>query len=99
MTAERLRVLRQKKPDRDSPNFALMQQQFDAGLLECLGSGLPVFNPAAASQQLQLKHWHLLCDLAEALNAPSTEHTAAAISSCRALIAALKSKHAPESAA
>ena len=85
MTAERLQELRGKKPDPEAPDFSRMQQHFDAGLLQCLGSRLPVINPRGASVELQQELWRLFCSLADALNSPSAEHSTKAIASCRAV--------------
>ena len=87
MTVERLRALR-RAPKRDALDISMMREQFQAGLLTCIGSGLHVFNPDHAPQAELL--WEFYCDLAITLNTPSDENTGKAAESCKKLATALE---------
>ena len=91
MTVQRLEQLR-RRPSVDRPDWSGMQEHFDAGLLTCLGSGLPVFNPSGATEAQLTAMWHFFRHLAEALNArdPNGDATNQAIASCQALATALR---------
>ena len=83
LTAETLQQLR--RPPSIETMCSQMQTLFDAGILACPISGMPVFDTTNAPPSL----WTFHLNMASALNKPSAETIAAAKASCAKLNAEL----------
>ena len=70
-----------RRPPPLAPDWSKMRLLFDAGILVCPGSGLPVFNPSAAPPAL----WTFFTALATALNTPSATASEAAAAAAQEL--------------
>ena len=55
MTVERLCRLREKRPDRNRPDFSKMQAMFDAGLRECTAARSCAGDAARAPLEVHLR--------------------------------------------
>ena len=63
----------------EKPNFALMQQLYDAGIGQCPTSGMPIYNPSKCSPALLKALWRYHCGVAMTVNTKALEQTAEAL--------------------
>ena len=85
-----------KRPRRvDKPDWAPMQQLFDAGFKSDPISGLPVFDPSACTPALLESVWRSYCGVADTINTKELGGTGAALEGLWAHLLA----HAGEGAA
>ena len=69
-----------KRPRRvDKPDWAPMQQLFDAGFKSDPVSGLPVFDPSACTPALLESVWRSYCGVADTINTKELGGTGAAL--------------------
>ena len=75
-------LLRPLNPEQ--PDFALMQQLWDAGISKSPCSGMPIFDPSACTSNLQTALWRAYCDVATTVNKRVLGQTDEALEELRA---------------